>query len=204
MDFIRDEAELEAIYGAPVQAAIAKVSPTLSPTYQRWIEASPFCVIATVGPGGTDASPRGDDGPVVRILDDRSFAIPDWVGNNRIDTLRNLMHDERIAVMFMVAGSANVVRVNGIARITQNTEFRETFSRNNAAGSLLPRSVMIVQVVEVYMQCTRAIMRARIWGDQKAPEGLPTQGQMLAAQSEDFEAVSYDEGWRVRGPANLW
>ena len=204
MDFIRTEDELEAIYGEPMQAAIAKVSPTLTTTYRRWIEASPFCVIATTGPGGTDASPRGDDGPVVRILDDRSFAIPDWVGNNRIDTLRNLVHDERIAVMFMVAGSANVVRVNGIARITQDTPFRETFARANASGSLLPRSVLIVQVVEVYMQCTRAIMRSRIWGDRKAPSDLPTQGQMLAAQSDEFEAVSYDEGWRVRGPANLW
>jgi len=204
MDFIRDEEELEAIYGAPVQAAIAKVSPTLTATYRQWIEASPFCVLATVGPGGTDATPRGDDGPVVRILDDRSFALPDWVGNNRIDTLRNLVHDERIAVMFMVAGSANVVRVNGIARITQNAAFLATFGRKNAAGTLLPRTVMIVQVVEVYMQCTRAIMRSRIWGDQAAPEGLPTQGQMLAAQSKEFEAVSYDEGWRVRGPANLW
>lgn len=204
MDFIGTEAELEAIYGEPMRAAIAKVSPTLTPTYRTWIEASPFCVIATSGPGGIDASPRGDDGPVVRILDDRAFAISDWVGNNRIDTLRNLVHDARIAVMFMVAGSANVVRVNGIARITQDAAFRETFARDNASGTLLPRSVMIVQVVEVYMQCTRAIMRSRIWGDQDAPKGLPTQGQMLAAQSDDFEAASYDEGWRVRGPANLW
>lgn len=204
MDFIQNETELEAIYGAPMQAAIAKVSQTITPTYRRWIEASTFCVIATVGPGGVDGSPRGDDGPVVRILDDRTFAIPDWVGNNRIDSLRNLVHDDRIALMFMVVGSGNVVRVNGVARITQDKAFRETFARKNAAGSLLPRTVMIVQVAEVYMHCTRAIMRSRLWGGQAAPEGLPSQGQMLAAQSDEFEAVSYDEGWSVRGPANLW
>jgi PPOX class probable FMN-dependent enzyme len=204
MDFIQDETELEAIYGLPMKAALAKVSKIISPTYRRWIEASSFCVIATVGQDGVDASPRGDNGPVVRILDDQTFAIPDWVGNNRIDTLRNLVHDQRIALMFMVAGSGNVIRVNGIARITQDAAFRETFARTNAAGSLLPRTVIIVQVAEVYMHCTRAIMRSRLWGDQGAPQGLPTQGDMLAAQSDDFEAASYDEGWNVRGPANLW
>jgi len=204
MEFISSEAELEAIYGEPVKAAITKVSTWLTPTYRRWIEAAPFCVISTVGPGGTDGSPRGDDGPVARILDERTFAIPDWVGNNRIDSLRNLVHDDRIAVMFMVAGSGNVVRVNGIARVTADQAFREGFARHNAAGALLPRTVLIVQVAEVYMQCTRAIMRSRIWGGQKPPEGLPTQGEMLAAQSDDFEARSYDEGWSVRGPANLW
>lgn len=204
MKFIDTEEQLEAIYGQPMQAAIAKVSRNLSPTYRRWIETSPFCVISTVGPGGTDASPRGDDGPVARILDDRHLAIPDWTGNNRIDTLRNLMHDKRAAVMFMVPGSANVVRVNGLARVTDDASFRETFARHNNAGILLPRTVMILQVIEVYMQCTRAIMRSHIWGNQTPPEGLPTQGEMLAAQSKDFEAVSYDEGWSKRGPANLW
>lgn len=204
MDFITSEDDLQAIYGEPARAAVAKVSTWLTPVYRRWIEAARFCVIATAGPGGTDASPRGDDGPVVRILDERTFAIPDWLGNNRIDSLRNLMHDDRIAVMFMVAGSGNVVRVNGRARVTADPPFRETFARHNAAGALLPRTVLIVQVGEVYMQCSRAIMRSRLWAGQPAPEGLPTQGEMLAASSDEFEARSYDEGWAVRGPANLW
>ena len=106
--------------------------------------------------------------------------------------------------MFMVVGSGNVVRVNGIGRVTTDQAFRESFARRNAAGTLLPRTVLIVQVGEVYMQCSRAIMRSRIWGGQAAPEGLPSQGEMLAAHSEEFEARSYDEGWAVRGPANLW
>ncbi|WP_134725355.1 MSMEG_1061 family FMN-dependent PPOX-type flavoprotein [Paracoccus luteus] len=204
MQFISSEAELEAIYGEPVKAAVAKVSAWLTPTYRRWIEAAPFCVISTVGPGGTDASPRGDDGPVARVLDERTLAIPDWVGNNRIDTLRNLVHDDRIAVMFMVPGSGNVVRVNGIARVTADPAFRDSFARGTTAGALVPRTVMIVQTAEVYMQCTRAIMRSRIWADRRPPEGLPTQGEMLAAQSDEFESRSYDEGWNIRGPANLW
>ena len=204
MEFIRSEAELEEIYGEPVAAAIAKVSTWITPTYRRWIEAARFCVISTAGPGGTDGSPRGDDGPVARILDERTFAIPDWVGNNRIDTLRNLVHDDRISVMFMVAGSGNVVRANGVARITTDPDLRQSFARGTAAGALLPRSVLLIQVSEIYMQCTRAIMRSRIWSGQKPPEGLPTQGEMLAAQSEEFEARSYDEGWSVRSLANLW
>lgn len=204
MEFVTSETELEAIYGEPVAAAIAKVSTWLTPTYRQWIEASRFCVISTAGPGGTDGSPRGDDGPVARVLDDRTFAIPDWVGNNRIDTLRNLVHDDRISVMFMVAGSGNVVRANGIARITADEDLRSSFARQTASGALLPRTILIIQVSEIYMQCTRAIMRSRIWSDQRPPEGLPTQGQMLAAQSKEFEARSYDEGWSVRGPANLW
>ena len=204
MDFITSEAELDALYGEPVRAAITKVATWLTPTYRRWIETSRFCVISTAGPGGTDGSPRGDDGPVARVLDERTFAIPDWVGNNRIDSFRNLVHDDRISVMFMVVGSGNVVRVNGIGRVTADHEFRQSFARHNAAGALLPRTVLIVQVTEVYMQCSRAIMRSRIWGGQAAPEGLPTQGDMLAAHSDEFEARSYDEGWAVRGPANLW
>lgn len=204
MEFIASESQLDAIYGVPVTAALAKVSTWMTPTYRRWVEASRFCVVSTVGPGGTDGSPRGDDGPVARILDDRTFAIPDWVGNNRIDSLRNLVHDDRVSVMFMVAGSGNVVRANGIGRITADPAFCESFARVTAAGALLPRTVLIVQLSEIYMQCSRAVLRARIWSDQKPPEGLPTQGEMLAAQSEAFEARSYDEGWSVRGPANLW
>ncbi|MRX49188.1 pyridoxamine 5'-phosphate oxidase family protein [Paracoccus sp. S-4012] len=204
MEFIDSEAKLESLYGEVSMAAITKVANHITPTYRRWIEQARFCVVSTVGPGGTDASPRGDDGPVARLLDERTFAIPDWIGNNRIDSLRNLMHDPRISVMFMVAGSGNVVRVNGLARVTADEAFRESFARHNKAGALLPRTVMIVQVGEIYMQCSRALMRSRIWGGQAAPEGLPTQGQMIAGQSETFDVKSYDEGWAIRGPANLW
>ncbi|AXC49919.1 pyridoxamine 5'-phosphate oxidase family protein [Paracoccus suum] len=204
MDFIGSEDELQAIYGAPMQVALTKVSSSLTPTYRRWVEAARFCVIATVGHEGTDASPRGDDGPVARILDERTFAIPDWTGNNRIDSMRNLVRDPRLSIMFMVSGSGNVVRVNGLGRITADPDFCASFARHNAAGALTPRTVMIVQVGEVYMQCSRAILRSRIWGGQAAPEGLPTQGDMLAANSSELDARTYDEGWAVRGPANLW
>lgn len=204
MDFITTEAELDAIYGEPPPAAMAKVASIITPTYRRWIEQSRFCVIATSGPGGCDGSPRGDDGPVARLLDERHIAIPDWIGNNRIDSLRNLMHDPQIALMFMVAGSNNVVRVNGEGRVTRDAALGDSFARTNAAGTLMPRTVLIVRVTEVYMQCSRALLRSRLWDGRKPPEGLPSQGEMLAAQSDEFEAVSYDEGWAVRSLANLW
>ncbi|NBR54351.1 MAG: pyridoxamine 5'-phosphate oxidase family protein, partial [Rhodobacteraceae bacterium] len=117
MRVIDDIAELEALYGPPVAASLDKVRTGLTPAYRNWIEASRFMVISTVGPEGTDASPRGDDGPVARIVDDKTIWIPDWLGNNRIDTLRNIVRDGRASLMFLVRGSGNVVRVNGRAQV---------------------------------------------------------------------------------------
>lgn len=106
---------LDALYGAPGEASIVKVMDRLTPCYRDWIAASRFCVLTTVGPEGTDGSPRGDDGPVVLELDEKHLALPDWRGNERIDSLRNIVRDGRVSLMFMVPGSNNVVRVNGTA-----------------------------------------------------------------------------------------
>ncbi|MEO9463845.1 MAG: pyridoxamine 5'-phosphate oxidase family protein, partial [Marinomonas sp.] len=116
MKYVTDIAELETLYGTPGAASLRKVAQRMTPEYRRWIMASRFCVISTVGEDGTDGSPRGDDGPVVRELDAQTLAIPDWRGNNRMDTLRNIVADGRISLMFMVPGSNNVVRINGLAR----------------------------------------------------------------------------------------
>ena len=111
---VRDIAALEALYGTPGKASLIKVRDRLTPTYRAWIMASRLCVVSTIGPNGTDGSPRGDDGPVVQELDPQTVLMPDWRGNNRMDTLRNIVADGRISLMFMVPGSNNVVRVNGI------------------------------------------------------------------------------------------
>ena len=112
MEFLEDVASLEAHYGTPGVAAMRKVATHLTPLYRRWIMTSRFCIVSTIGPGGTDGSPRGDDGPVVTELDERTLAMPDWRGNNRLDSLRNIVEDGRISLLFMVPGSNVIVRVN--------------------------------------------------------------------------------------------
>ena len=129
MQNISSISELEALYGQPSDAAICKVSPRLTPLYRRWIMASRFCVLTSVGPDGTDGSPRGEDGPVVQELDPQTLAMPDWRGNNRLDSLRNIISDGRVSLMFMVPGSTTIVRVNGRAVLSAGTDLRTRFER---------------------------------------------------------------------------
>ena len=117
-EYVKNIKELEALYGAPGVASIRKVAQQMTPLYRKWILASRFCIVSTVGPEGTDGSPRGDDGPVVQELDEHTLLMPDWRGNNRMDTLRNIVADGRISLLFMVAGSNTVVRVNGAAKVS--------------------------------------------------------------------------------------
>ncbi len=201
MDYIDNIEELEALYGQPAQAALIKVAHRMTPTYRAWILRSRFCVVSTVGPDGVDGSPRGDEGPVVQELDEHTLALPDWRGNNRMDTLRNLVADDRIALMFMVAGSDNVVRVNGHARITTDADMCARFERDGK----LPRSVVIIQIAEIYSQCARAVMRAGLWTDGDLSEGLPTVGDMLKEMtSGEFDGATYDKGWAARAKETLW
>ncbi len=192
---------LDAIYGTPLDTAVAKVAERMVPIYREWIAASRFCILSTVGPEGTDASPRGEDGPVVIEVDDRTLALPDWHGNNRVDSLRNIVRDGRVSLLFMVAGSDNVVRVNGTARLTVDSDMLGRFER----GGKRPRSVIVVRVGEVYFQCARALMRSKLWtsGDQSA--GLPTPGQILGALSDDrVGGEAYDAVWPERARKSLW
>lgn len=201
MEFIEDLAALEAVYGTPGPTALRKVADRLTPEYRAWISRSLFCVLATVGPEGSDGSPRGDDGPVVRELGERTLALPDWHGNNRIDSLRNVVRDGRVSLMFMIRGSANVIRVNGRGRVTADEGLRESFVRDGA----LPRTVIVISIAEVYFQCARALIRSRLWtaGDESA--GLPTAGQFLASLTEGAEGgQTYDEAWAARAAATMW
>jgi len=201
MDYIDSIEELEALYGQPAQAALVKVAHQMTPTYRAWIMRSRFCVVSTVGPDGVDGSPRGDVGPVVQELDEHTLALPDWRGNNRMDTLRNLVADDRIALMFMVAGSDSVVRVNGRARITLDADMCARFEKNGKR----PRSVIIIKIAEIYSQCARAVMRAGLWADGDLSEGLPTVGDMLREMtSGEFDGTTYDQSWAARAKETLW
>ncbi|SFJ84079.1 pyridoxamine 5'-phosphate oxidase family protein [Celeribacter neptunius] len=192
-------AELEALYEAPNPLALTKVAPALTPLYRTWIAASRFVVVSTVGPEGVDGSPRGDDGPVVRIVDEKTIWLPDWRGNNRIDTLRNIVRDGRIALMFMVPGSNNVLRVNGRAQLTAAPAVTETFEQRGRH----PRTVVIITVEEVYYQCAKAVMRAGLWGRDDAGD-LPSSGDFNREQDAAFDAESYDANYPEYAKTRMW
>jgi uncharacterized protein len=192
---------LHAHYGTPGQAATVKVTPRLTHTYRAFLSRARFCVLTTVGPEGTDGSPRGDDGPVVTILDDHTLALPDWRGNERIDSLRNIVRDGRVSLMFLVPGSNTAIRVNGTAIVTADDDLRARFMRDGVQ----PRTVIVITVSEVYSQCARALIRSALWtsGDQSA--GLPTVGDMLREITEGgIDGGAYDTAWPARAAATMW
>ncbi|MGK7753408.1 MULTISPECIES: pyridoxamine 5'-phosphate oxidase family protein [unclassified Roseovarius] len=200
MKFIDDIKGLEALYGTPGAASMRKVAHRLTPLYRKWIMTSRYCVLSTVGPGGTDGSPRGDDGPVVLELDETTLAMPDWRGNNRLDSLRNIVSDARVSLMFMVPGSNTVVRVNGTAKLTADEGLRARFERQGRH----PATVIVIAISEIYSQCARATIRAGLWSRDDS-DGLPTVGELLAEASDGDEGgAEYDAGWSARAAKTMW
>lgn len=196
-------AQLEAIYGAPNGTSTLKELSSLNAEYRAYVEASPFCALATVGPEGLDCSPRGDAGQVVRILDDRTLAMPDRRGNNRVDSLRNIVRDPRVSLMLMIPGSDTVLRINGRAELRTDADLLESFLMEGK----LPRCVIVVTIDTVYFQCARAMMRAQVWNPDTFidPVTLPTAGQMLAAASAGvLGGEAYDRAWPERAKASMW
>ncbi|AUH33583.1 pyridoxamine 5'-phosphate oxidase family protein [Paracoccus tegillarcae] len=195
------EDDLAAIYGTPQPAAMRKVADRLTADYAGFLRASRFCVLTTVGPEGTDGSPRGDDGPVVQIIDDAHLAMPDWQGNERIDSLRNIARDPRVSLMFLVRGSNTVIRVNGSARLTDDTDLRQGFARQGK----LPRTVIVVQISEVYFQCARAVLRAGLWSGADDSQGLAKPGQILSGMTDgEVGGADYDATWPARAAKSMW
>lgn len=192
--------ELEALYGAPRESSLSKVQSELTPCYQSWIEASKFLVLVTVGKDGTDGSPRGDDGPVVRIADRKTILLPDWWGNNRLDSLRNIVTDGRVSLMFMVPGSTIVVRVNGTAVVSADNALTFSFEKNGK----VPKSVTVVTVGEVYFQCAKALMRSALWSEGDRSAGLPTMGDFKREITEGFDARAFDEGFPDYARERMW
>ena len=197
---VADIAELEALYGPANPMALTKVVDRMTPLYRRFIEAAPMVMLSTVGPEGTDCSPRGEDGPVVEILDDRTLLLPDWRGNNRMDSLRNIVADGRVSLMFLVPGSGTVVRVNGTAIVTTDPEVTARFEQRGKH----PRSVVAVTIAEMYTQCPKAFMRSRFWtrGDESA--GLPTPGEFHRERDAAFDAEDYDARYAQRAEGVMW
>jgi len=201
MKKIESIAALETHYGTPSAPAVRKVSNHLTPLYRHWIMTAKLCVLSTVGPDGTDGSPRGDDGPVVLELDPRRLALPDWRGNQRLDSLRNIVEDGRISLMFMVAGAHNVVRVNGMAWLTDDAGLRARFEKRGN----VPATVIVIEIEQVYSQCARALMRAGIWDGTDHSAGLPTVGEILAEVSAGAEGgAAYDAAWAPRAAKTMW
>ena len=191
---------LEALYGTPGEASLIKVADRLTPLYAEWIGRARFCILSTVGPEGTDASPRGDDGPVVTMDGPRRLLLPDWRGNNRIDSLRNIVRDPRVSLMFMVPGSANVIRVNGRGAVSAEEGLLARFERDGAR----PRTVIVIEVGEVYSQCARAILRARLWAGEDESAGLPSVGDLLTEAKRGFDGAAYDREWPERARGSMW
>lgn len=202
MTIIRTVEELKAIYDGTSEASIAKVTAALTAEYRLMIETSPFLALATVGPEGMDCSPRGDKGGVVRVADDRTVLLPDWRGNNRIDSLVNIVRDPRVALMFLIPGSNSVMRINGRAVVSVAPELIESFVMDGHH----PRSVVVVTIDEAYFQCARAVMRAELWKVERqvAANDLPTPGEMLKAAKQDFDRETYDREWPERAAKTMW
>ena len=192
--FVTQVEQLEAIYGRPLERAVMKELPALSPEYRPFIEHAPFMVLATAGPEGLDCSPRGDAPGFVRILDDKTLAVPDRRGNNRIDSLRNIVRDPRVALLFMVPGVGETLRVNGRAAISIEKALLDSFTVEGKA----PRSVLLVTIDSVYFQCTKALVRSHLWDASRHVERkrLPSAGDILAAITKgQFDGATYDRNY---------
>lgn len=196
--------ELEALYTpAPVAASTVKVAHRMTPQYRRLVEASPFAALATVGPEGIDCSPRGDQPGFVRIHDDQTLMMPDRRGNNRIDSLRNIVRDPRCAFLFLLPGSGTTFRANGKAHLSIDPDLLESF----AVEGKPPRSVIVLKIDELYFQCARAIVRSDLWNPDKhiSAGTLPTPGEILAAMTDNqVGGQAYDQAWPERAKQTMW
>ncbi|THK38580.1 pyridoxamine 5'-phosphate oxidase family protein [Ensifer sp. MPMI2T] len=202
MALISTVEELKALYGETTEASIVKVTKALTAEYRQMIEASPFAALATVGPEGLDCSPRGDDHSVVRVADDKTVLMPDWRGNNRVDSLLNIVRDPRVALMFLVPGSNTTMRINGTAVVSVDPALTGSFEVDGKH----PRSVIVVTIGEVYFQCARALIRSQLWNSERFvdPASLPTPGTLLKAAKADFDNETYDREWPGRAAKTMW
>jgi len=195
--------QLEAIYGQTNDASTVKVADRVTPSYRVMIEKSPFAALATAGPEGLDCSPRGDLAGFVRIHDEKTLMMPDRRGNNRIDSLRNIVRDPRVALLFLIPGCGNTLRVNGRAHLAVDAQLLASFAVDGKA----PRTVIVMRVDEIYFQCARAIVRSDLWNPDRRidPKSLPTPGQILAEMSSGrVGGEEYDRAWPDRARQTMW
>lgn len=194
---VRTVAQLEALYDEPVPSSITKEIDHLTPLHQEYVQASPFIVVATSGPGGLDCSPRGDPAGFVQVADERTLLLPDRRGNNRLDTLRNLIGDPRIGLLFLVPGVGVTLRVNGTAVLSTDEEVRHRFT----IGDKAPATVIIVTTSSVYTQCPKALIRSQLWDPttHRDPSELPSVGQILEViTAGELDGGAYDDAYPER------
>ncbi len=195
--------ELEALYGSVAPPSRIKEIDYLHPIYRPFIEAAPFAVLATAGPNGLDVSPRGDPAGFVHIEDEKTLILPDRRGNNRVDSLRNILVDPRVALLFLVPGIGETLRVNGVAEISVAADQLARF----AEGGRAPKSLLRITVDTVFFQCSRAILRAALWNtDAQLPrDRLPSIGQILERLSQaGIDGDSYDRALPERLASTLY
>jgi uncharacterized protein len=200
---LTDAAALRSLYGEPSEPAITKEIDYVHPHYRAMIEASPFMVMATSGPDGLDVSPRGDPAGFVVVEDERTLLIPDRRGNNRADSLNNLIADPRIALLFLIPGVGETLRVNGRAEISIDPALLARFP----AQGKLPRSVVVVHVERVYFQCPKALVRSDLWNPAKhvARSSLPSSGTILAGITRGrVGGPEYDAAYPERLKATIY
>ncbi|MGL4637140.1 MAG: pyridoxamine 5'-phosphate oxidase family protein [Beijerinckiaceae bacterium] len=195
-DMITSMEELEALYSPVNPTSLLKEIDNVNAHYAKFIEAAPFVIISTSGPEGLDCSPRGDPAGFVRVADSKTLLIPDRRGNNRVDSLRNIVRDPRIALLFMIPGVGNTMRVNGRATITKDKALCESFAmRGNP-----PTSVIVVSVESAYPQCQKALVRSKLWDvtTQIPRETLPSLGEMMQALDPGFDGATYEANYPAR------
>ena len=197
MSTIRTLDQLEALYSAPVPTSVTKEIDHLTELHRAYIEASPFVLVATSGLDGLDCSPRGDPPGFVRVVDERTLMMPDRRGNNRLDTLRNLVVNPRIGLLFLVPGVGVTLRVNGTAGISTDVELRESF----IMGDKVPTTVIVITTTSVYTQCPKALMRSHLWDParHRDPSELPSVGDIMEViTSGVFDGKAYDDAYPQR------
>lgn len=202
MSIVTSIEELETLYSPVNPTAILKEIDHVNSLYARFIEASPFVIISTAGPEGLDCSPRGDPAGFVRVRDEKTLLIPDRRGNNRVDSLRNIVRDPRIALLFLIPGVGNTMRVNGRAVISTDPTLCGSFAmRNNP-----PTSVIVVSVESCYPQCQKALVRSHLWDPaHRVPrESLPSVGDMMKAIDPAFDAATYEAEYPARMERTLY
>lgn len=195
--------QLEALYGLPGETSLVKELDHIIPEYAAFIEASPFVALATAGPEGLDCSPRGDLAGFVRIQDEKTLLMPDRRGNNRADSLKNIIRDGRVGLLFLVPGSGTTLRINGRARVTTDAALCASFTMEGKPA----RSVTVISVDSVYFQCARAIHRSELWNPEKHvdPKALPTPGKILEVTSRrGIDGEAYDREWPERAKKSMW
>ena len=195
--------QLCALYGEPTDVSIAKEIDHVSDHYRAFIEAAPFFALATVGPEGLDCSPRGDTPGFVRIADPKTLLVPDRRGNNRIDSLRNIMRDPHVALLFLIPGIGETIRVIGRATLSIDPDLLASFTVNGKA----PNCVIVVAVEHVFYQCTKAIVRSQLWDPARHVDRktLPTAGTILAGLTAGrLGGAEHDKGHAERTLAKLY